>query len=98
MAKVSQEQAAANRKTLVEAAGRLLRQKGMDGVGVAELCKAAGMTHGALYSHFAAKDELLIEAFAEGNSASGLRMQAAIGKEPDIRAIVDFYVSKRHRD
>ena len=98
MAKVSHEQAAANRKTLVTAAGSLLRQKGMDGVGVAELCKAAGMTHGALYSHFASKEELLTEAFAEGQSASRARMQAAIGKEPELGAILDFYVSKRHRD
>ena len=61
MVKVSRDQAAANRQALVAAAGRLFRQKGIDGVGVAELCKAAGMTHGAFYEYFKDKSALYSE-------------------------------------
>ena len=98
MVKVSRDQAAANRRALVAAAGRLFRQKGIDGVGVAELCEAAGMTHGALYSHFGSKDELAADAFVQGRAASRTRMDSVIGSDPDLSAILDFYVSRRQRD
>jgi TetR/AcrR family transcriptional repressor of nem operon len=98
MVKVSRDQAAANRRALAAAAGRLFRQKGIDGVGVAELCEAAGMTHGALYSHFGSKDELATEAFVQGQAASRTRLDGAVGPNPDISAILDFYVSRRQRD
>jgi len=98
MVKVSRDQAAANRRALVAAAGRLFRQKGIDGVGVAELCEAAGMTHGALYSHFGSKDELAADAFVQGQAASRTRMDSVIGSDPDLSAMLDFYVSRRQRD
>jgi TetR/AcrR family transcriptional repressor of nem operon len=98
MVRVSRNQAATNRETLVAAAGRLFRQRGVDGVGVAELCEAAGMTHGGLYSRFGSKDELAVEAFAQGQAASKARMEVAIGEKPDLAAVLDFYVSRRQRD
>lgn len=98
MVKVSRDQAAANRQVLAAAAGRLFRQKGIDGVGVAELCEAAGMTHGALYSHFGSKDELATEAFVQGQATSRTRLDGAVGPDPDLSAILDFYVSRRQRD
>jgi TetR/AcrR family transcriptional repressor of nem operon len=98
MVKVSRDQAAANRQALVAAAGRLFRQKGIDGVGVAELCEAAGMTHGALYSHFGSRDELVTEAFVQGQAASRTRLDGAVGPDPDLSDILDFYVSRRQRD
>jgi TetR/AcrR family transcriptional regulator, transcriptional repressor for nem operon len=98
MVKVSRDQAAANRRALAAAAGRLFRQKGIDGVGVAELCEAAGMTHGALYSHFGSKDELATEAFVQGQAASRTRLDGAVGSNPDLSAILDFYVYRRQRD
>jgi TetR/AcrR family transcriptional regulator, transcriptional repressor for nem operon len=98
MVRVSRDQAAANRQALVTAAGRLFRQKGIDGVGVAELCEAAGMTHGALYSHFGCKEDLVTEAFVQGQAASSKRLDSAVGLDPDISTILDFYVSRRQRD
>jgi TetR/AcrR family transcriptional repressor of nem operon len=65
---------------------------------VAELCEAAGMTHGALYSHFGSKDELVTEAFVQGQAASRTRLDGAAGPDPDLSAILDFYVSRRQRD
>lgn len=64
--RVSKEKAAENRVALLRAASQLFRQRGIDGVGVAEVAKAAGLTHGALYAHFPSKDALVAEAFSYG--------------------------------
>jgi len=62
--KVTKEKAAENRAALVRAAGHLFRERGIDGVGVAEISKKAGLTHGALYAQFPSKEALAAEAFA----------------------------------
>jgi TetR/AcrR family transcriptional repressor of nem operon len=60
--KVSREEAAANRERIVDVASRLFREKGLHGIGVADLMKSAGMTHGGFYGHFDSKDQLAEEA------------------------------------
>lgn len=60
--RVSKEQAAKNRERVVEAAGRLFRERGFDGVGIDTLMAAAGLTHGGFYKSFGSKDELIAEA------------------------------------
>lgn len=74
--RVSKEKAAENREALLGAAGKLFRERGIDGVGVAEVAKAAGLTHGALYAHFPSKELLAAEALSHGFAA----------KMDDIRA------------
>ena len=64
--RVSNKQAVENREALLQAAGRLFRQQGIDGIGVAEIANEAGLTHGALYAHFPSKEALAAEAFAYG--------------------------------
>jgi AcrR family transcriptional regulator len=61
--KVTKEKATENRAALVRAASRLFRERGIDGVGVAEISKKAGLTHGALYAQFPSKEALAAEAF-----------------------------------
>lgn len=56
--KVSKAQAAANREAIGKAAAALLRDRGFDQISVAEVAAAAGLTHGALYSHYRSKEEL----------------------------------------
>jgi TetR/AcrR family transcriptional repressor of nem operon len=58
--RISKEKAAENRSSLVRAASRLIRERGIDDVGVADISKAAGLTHGALYAHFRSKEELVL--------------------------------------
>jgi TetR/AcrR family transcriptional regulator, transcriptional repressor for nem operon len=60
--KVSREEAAANRERIVDVASRLFRENGFDGIGVADLMKEAGLTHGGFYGHFESKDHLAEEA------------------------------------
>ena len=62
--KVTKAQAAQNRQDILEAAARLYREHGLDGVGVAEVTRGAGLTHGGLYRHFESKDALVREACA----------------------------------
>lgn len=98
MVKVSREQAAANRDALLDAAGRLFRERGVDGVGVAELCKAAGVTHSVLYARFGSKDGLAAAAFRRGQTGSAERLARFAGRSPDLAKLLSAYVSPRQRD
>lgn len=62
MGRVSKEQARENRRRIVDTASRLFREQGTDGVSVADLMKAAGLTHGGFYKHFDSKEALVDEA------------------------------------
>ena len=62
--RVTREQAAANREKVLHLAGTLFRQHGFDGIGVADIMKRAGMTHGGFYGQFSSKDDLAAEACA----------------------------------
>ena len=60
--KVSRQQAAENRRKVLELASQAFREKGFDGIGVAELMKQAGLTHGGFYAQFGSKENLMAEA------------------------------------
>lgn len=91
--KVSKEQVQANRAHIVETASALFRERGYDGVGVAELMAAAGFTHGGFYKHFRSKADLMGEAAASGISQ-------AVEKSAGVEVAVFFerYLSRAHRD
>lgn len=102
--KVSKAQAAEHREDIVDAAARLYREKGLEGVGVAEITRDAGLTHGGLYRHFASKDALAREACLrafdwtitplEGLDSAGAHDDPAAR----LRALVHGYLSANHRD
>jgi TetR/AcrR family transcriptional regulator, transcriptional repressor for nem operon len=60
--RVTKEQAAINRQRIVDSAIRLFAERGVDGVGVAEVMGDAGFTHGGFYNHFTSKDDLVLQA------------------------------------
>ncbi|MET7726777.1 TetR/AcrR family transcriptional regulator [Streptomyces mirabilis] len=91
--RVTKAQAEQNRAHIVATASRLFRERGYDGVGVAELMAAAGFTHGGFYKHFRSKADLMAEA-----SASGLSRTAARAEGLDAAEFVEYYVSREHRD
>ena len=62
--KVSREQAAQNRERILDAAAQLFRERGFEGIGVADLMKEAGLTHGGFYGHFSSKEDLIAQASA----------------------------------
>ena len=73
--RISKEEAAANRAKVLAAAARLFREKGVDGIAVAELMQAAGLTHGGFYNHFESKEELAAAAFREAFAAAVNRVK-----------------------
>jgi TetR/AcrR family transcriptional regulator, transcriptional repressor for nem operon len=60
--KVSKSKASDNRGAILSAASTQIRSRGLGQTGVADVARAAGLTHGALYSHFQSKDALTAEA------------------------------------
>ncbi|GAA4257383.1 TetR/AcrR family transcriptional regulator [Azospirillum formosense] len=97
--KVTKEKAAENRAAIVKAAGRLFRERGFDKVGVAEITKAAGLTHGGFYGHFASKDALAAEACEAAFAESLDRLPAdEVSAEGALNAFLTRYLSDRHRD
>jgi TetR/AcrR family transcriptional repressor of nem operon len=97
--KVSKDQAAKNRKALLAAAGKLFRARGIDGAGVAEVAKEAGLTHGALYAHFSSKEALTAEALSAGLERSHQAMIRSSGEAaPDFAGYLDYLLSPRMRD
>ncbi|MGV8836104.1 TetR/AcrR family transcriptional regulator [Cellvibrio sp.] len=91
--KVTKAQVQENRARIVAMASVLFRERGYDGVGVAELMAAAGLTHGGFYKHFKSKADLMAEAAAEG-----LAQSAANTADIDVVAFVNQYLSRQHRD
>ena len=87
MPRVSQEQARLNRERVVEVAAALFRERGLHGVGVADIMGAAGLTHGGFYGQFANKDALVAEAF---ESALGEERRGALD------ALIANYLSPGH--
>ena len=97
--KVTKEKSAENRAALVETAARLFRERGIDGVGVAEISKAAGLTHGALYGQFPSKQALVAEALAHGLASGHARMTAPKRPgPPTLSDYLDRYLTPDHRD
>jgi TetR/AcrR family transcriptional repressor of nem operon len=91
------EETAAKHDRIVKEASRLFRERGFENVTVAEVMKAAGLTHGAFYAHFASKEELQAAAVAYGQSLSARRAQQSGGKRQK-RSYTDRYLSRSHRD
>ncbi len=98
--RVSREQAAENREKIITTAAQLFREKGFDGIGVADLMKAAGLTHGGFYGHFDSKEDLMAQA-CERAVDELLQAGEARRKESTDTPYVSFlknYLSLGHRD
>ena len=86
---------------IVEVAARALRRNGYAGVGVADVMKQAGLTHGGFYAHFESRDAMLAEAIdrAGRDSAAtlGQRIDASRARGASaLRALVEGYLSDAH--
>ena len=95
--KVDKETKSANREALLSAASRLLRERGIDGVGVAEISKAAGLTHGGFYRHFRSK-EALVGASVERTLMETAERAAEMVDKDGLDAFARFYLSPAHLD
>jgi TetR/AcrR family transcriptional repressor of nem operon len=98
MARKSAADKAQTHERIIERASRAFREHG-SGVGIGEVMKELGLTHGGFYRHFESKDELLVEAIARSLDEVAERFDriaqtAAPGKE--LQAIITAYLSAEH--
>jgi TetR/AcrR family transcriptional regulator, transcriptional repressor for nem operon len=79
-------------------AGTLFRQHGFDGIGVADIMKRAGLTHGGFYGQFSSKDDLAAEACARVLGNEGWVERLTGTPTPSLGALIRAYLSADHRD
>ncbi|MEH2625220.1 TetR/AcrR family transcriptional repressor of nem operon [Bradyrhizobium sp. AZCC 1719] len=98
--RVSRSQAAENRQTVINAASRLFRERGFDGIGLKDLMKGAGLTQGGFYKQFASKEDLTVEASKRALESASRRWSDAAAENPDdpLGAVIAFYLSADHRE
>ena len=87
------------RERIVRAAARAVRKHGYEGVGVAEVMKEAGLTHGGFYAHFESRDALLAAAAEQAAAESSEALsRALVGAKPgeELMALVDTYLADTH--
>jgi TetR/AcrR family transcriptional repressor of nem operon len=98
--KVSREQAAQNRERILDAAAQLFRERGFDGIGVVDLMKTVGLTHGGFYGHFSSKEDLMAQACSRALERSHETWNRHVVRSPDnpLLPIARAYLSGRHRD
>lgn len=91
--RITKEKRQENHDRIVAIASEMFRERGFDGVGVADLMQAAGLTHGGFYNHFASKEALIAEAAAKGFVETSDRYA-----DYSVGEVIDAYVSRQHRD
>jgi TetR/AcrR family transcriptional regulator, transcriptional repressor for nem operon len=98
--KVTRAQAQENRARVLEVAGRLFREKGLDGIGVDALMKGAGLTHGGFYANFESKEDLMAQACEHALAELVTRWGKVVGgaNGDPLATVVTGYLSARHRD
>ena len=87
------------RERILRAAARAIRKHGYEGVGVAEVMKEAGLTHGGFYAHFESRDALLAAAVEQAGAESTENLSRAVAKAKpgeELLALVDTYLEDRH--
>jgi TetR/AcrR family transcriptional repressor of nem operon len=97
----SKEHKQETHERIVKKASVRLREKGAHGIGVADLMKEAGLTHGGFYAHFDSREALVVEAFAYAMDRSTERWRKVAEQTPPdkrLATIVENYLTPVHRD
>src|ERR1700683_390517 len=101
MPRVSRAVTEKNRAAIERVSARLFREQGLQGVSVADLMAAAGLTHGGFYGHFESKDALATvactKAFDEAVERWESRISATTDRKSALTALVNGYLSSRNR-
>lgn len=92
------EETAEKHERILEAAVRMFRDRGFSGVNIADLMKAAGLTHGSFYNHFESKQGLVAECILHAASQSLEKMQSYPSTDTGHKNYIKAYLSEAHRD
>src|SRR6202048_3889811 len=87
-------------KRIVKIASRRFREKGLAGVGIADVMKEAGLTVGGFYKHFDSRDALVAEAVSSAFGDWKRRVDAAASGGPAVSyaKLIAASLNKAHRD
>ena len=95
----SKDEKTASHERIVNAAAARIRESGTDQPGVAEIMRAAGLTHGGFYKHFDSREELIEEAVQRALTERGPELEELLATADDpLAAFAEWYVSEAHRD
>lgn len=95
----STEEKARTHERIVEVASRRIREQGLEAPAVAEIMKAAGLTHGGFYKHFQSRDDLIADATEHALARSDEYVHGLTDDADDpLAAFADWYLSAEHRD
>ena len=96
----SQTEKRKNHERILRTASKRFREKGLDGVGIADLMKDVGLTVGGFYKHFDSRDDLVVEALRSALGSRRRQAEAAVSGGPPLTyaKLVDDYLSEVHRD
>jgi TetR/AcrR family transcriptional regulator, transcriptional repressor for nem operon len=97
----SQADKARTHERIVELAAKRFREKGLDGIGVADLMKDAGVTVGGFYKHFASRDALVAEAVATAFKSWDRMVDEARAKDDGLltfTGLLEQYLIEDHTD
>ena len=87
-------------KRIVKFAAKRFREKGLAGLGIAELMKEVGLTVGGFYKHFDSRDDLVAEAVSSAFGGWKRQVDAAASGGPPVSyaKLIDDYLNEAHRD
>ena len=94
----SKNDKAASHERIVAIAAARIRESGTEQPGVAEIMRAAGLTHGGFYKHFASRDELITEAVERALAENDATAHITADADDPLAAFADWYVATAHRD
>ncbi|HEV7834189.1 MAG TPA: TetR/AcrR family transcriptional regulator [Caballeronia sp.] len=97
----SRQETAETRQRIIEAASEEFRRDGFDGIGLADLMAAAGLTHGGFYKHFESKEQVVEESLAlaiESMVESMKQTASATPRARGLHAVIADYLSVKYRD
>jgi TetR/AcrR family transcriptional repressor of nem operon len=80
----SKAEKARTHKHIVAIASKRFREKGLAGIGIAQLMKQAGLTVGGFYKHFNSRDDLVAEAVGSALGRWKRQADAATSGGPPV--------------
>ena len=95
----SRAEKARSRERILDATARQIREAGLDSVSIAELMKAANLTHGGFYGHFPSRAALIADAVDRAlDDGEAAFVAAKSSRGGTVKSIVNSYLSPAHRD
>ena len=88
---------------IVDVASKAIRRAGYRGVGVADIMKEAGLTHGGFYAHFGSRDALVVEAMARAGQDNIASLTKVVERRltkggTRFQALVETYLHEAHME